>query len=228
MITIYDIVLVLPAFLFAIYAQFKVKSTFSPYSQQANVRGLTGAEVARIILDDNGLNDVPVEPVAGELSDHYDPSSRTLRLSESVYGSASIAALGVAAHEAGHAIQHKTGYSALGLRGALVPIANIGSTLGPWMAIGGFFFHIPVLIHLGIILFSCAVAFYLITLPVEFNASKRALSLLGSCNILEKDELEPARKVLNAAAMTYVASAAVAMAQLLSLILSLTGQRNER
>jgi hypothetical protein len=227
MITIYDIVLVMPAFLFSLYAQFKVKSTFSHYSQQGNARGLTGAEVARIILDDNGLNDVPVEPVAGELSDHYDPSSRTLRLSESVYGSTSVAALGVAAHETGHAIQHKTGYSALGLRGALVPIANIGSTLGPWMAIGGFFFHIPVLMHLGIILFSCAVAFYLITLPVEFNASSRALSLLGSCNILEKDELEPARKVLNAAAMTYVASAAVAMAQLLSLVLSLTGRRND-
>lgn len=226
MVTIYDIVLVLPAFIFAMYAQFKVKSTFSRYSQQGNIRGLTGAEVARMILDDNGLTDIPVEAVAGELSDHYDPSSRTLRLSESVYGSTSVAALGVAAHETGHAIQHKVGYAALGLRGALVPVANIGSTLGPWMAIGGFFFHIPVLMHLGIILFSCAVAFYLITLPVEFNASNRALSLLGSCNILEKDELEPARKVLNAAAMTYVASAAVAMAQLLSLILSLN-RRND-
>ncbi len=227
MFTIYDLVLVLPAFIFAMYAQFKVKSTFSHYSQQSNVRGLTGAEVARMILDDNGLTDVPVEAVEGELSDHYDPSSRTLRLSESVYGSTSVAAIGVAAHETGHAIQHKVGYAALGLRSALVPVANIGSTLGPWMAIGGFFFHIPVLIHLGIILFSCAVAFYLITLPVEFNASSRALSLLGSCDILEKDELEPARKVLSAAAMTYVASAAVAMAQLLSLILSLTGRRNE-
>lgn len=226
MLTIYDLVLVLPAFIFAMYAQFKVKSTFSHYSQQGNVRGLTGAEVARMILDDNGLSDVAVEPVEGELSDHYDPSSRVLRLSESVYGSTSVAALGVAAHETGHAIQHKTGYSALGLRGALVPVANTGSTLGPWMAIGGFFFHIPVLMHLGIILFSCAVAFYLITLPVEFNASSRALSLLSSCNILEKDELEPAKKVLNAAAMTYVASAAVAMAQLLSLILSLTGRRD--
>ncbi len=223
---IYDIVLVLPAFMFAMYAQFKVKSTFNYYSQQSNARGLTGAEVARMILDDNGLTDIPVEPVEGELSDHYDPSSRTLRLSESVYGSTSVAAIGVAAHETGHAIQHKVGYAALGLRGALVPVANIGSTLGPWMAIGGFFFHIPVLMHLGIILFSCAVAFYLITLPVEFNASSRALSLLGSCNILEKDELEPARKVLSAAAMTYVASAAVAMAHLLSLILSLN-RRND-
>ncbi|MFA6103212.1 MAG: zinc metallopeptidase [Victivallaceae bacterium] len=223
---IYDIVLVLPAFIFAMYAQFKVKSTFNYYSQQSNARGLTGAEVARMILDDNGLTDIPVEPVEGELSDHYDPSSRTLRLSESVYGSTSVAAIGVAAHETGHAIQHKVGYAALGLRGALVPVANIGSTLGPWMAIGGFFFHIPVLMHLGIILFSCAVAFYLITLPVEFNASSRALSLLGSCNILEKDELEPARKVLSAAAMTYVASAAVAMAHLLSLILSLN-RRND-
>jgi Zn-dependent membrane protease YugP len=227
MITIYDIVLVLPAFLFAIYAQYKVKSTFNYYSQQGNARGLTGAEVARIILDENGLTDIPVEAVEGKLSDHYDPSNRILRLSDSVYGSTSVAALGVAAHEAGHALQHKTGYFAMGLRGALVPVANIGSTLGPWMALGGFFFHIPVLIHLGIILFSCAVAFYLITLPVEFNASNRALSLLESCNILEKDELNPARKVLNAAAMTYVASAAVAMAHLLSLILSLTGRRGE-
>ena len=224
---IYDIVLVLPAFIFAMYAQFKVKSTFSRYSQQGNVRGLTGAEVARMILDDNGLTNIPVEPVEGELSDHYDPSSRTLRLSESVYGSTSVAAIGVAAHETGHAIQHKVGYAALGLRGVLVPVANIGSTLGPWMAIGGFFFHIPVLMHLGIILFSCAVAFYLITLPVEFNASSRALSLLSSCNILEKDEIEPARRVLSAAAMTYVASAAVAMAQLLSLILSLNRRRDD-
>jgi hypothetical protein len=227
MLTIYDIILVLPAFIFSLYAQFKVKSTFSHYSQQGNARGLTGAEVARMLLDDNGLSDVPVEPVEGELSDHYDPSNRILRLSESVYGSASVAAIGVAAHETGHAIQHKTGYSALGLRGALVPVANIGSTLGPWMAIGGFFFHIPLLMHLGIILFSCAVAFYLITLPVEFNASNRALSILDSSNILEKDELEPARKVLNAAAMTYVASAAVAMAQLLSLILSLNRRDND-
>ncbi len=225
MITIYDIFLVLPAFIFALYAQFKVKSTFNYYSQQNNLRGLTGAEAARMLLDDNGLSDVPVEPVAGELSDHYDPSDRTLHLSESVYGSTSVAALGVAAHETGHAIQHKVGYTALGLRGVLVPVANIGSTLGPWMAIGGFFLHIPVLIHLGIILFSCAVAFYLITLPVEFNASSRGLNILASSNILEKDELEPARKVLSAA-MTYVASAAVAMAQLLSLILSLN-RRND-
>jgi len=227
MITIYDIFLVLPTFIFALYAQFKVKSTFNYYSQQNNLRGLTGAEAARMLLDDNGLSDVPVEPVEGELSDHYDPSDRTLHLSESVYGSASVAALGVAAHETGHAIQHKVGYAALGLRGLLVPVANIGSTLGPWMAIGGFFFHIPVLIHLGIILFSCAVAFYLITLPVEFNASSRGLSILASSNILDKDELEPARKVLSAAAMTYVASAAVAMAQLLSLILSLNRRDNE-
>ena len=227
MITIYDIFLVLPTFIFALYAQFKVKSTFNYYSQQNNLRGLTGAEAARMLLDDNGLSDVPVEPVEGELSDHYDPSDRTLHLSESVYGSASVAALGVAAHETGHAIQHKVGYAALGLRGLLVPVANIGSTLGPWMAIGGFFFHIPVLIHLGIILFSCAVAFYLITLPVEFNASSRGLSILASSNILDKDELEPARKVLSAAAMTYVASAAVAMAQLLSLILSLNRRDND-
>lgn len=227
MLTIYDIVLVLPAFIFSLYAQFKVKSTFSHYSELDNARGLTGAEVARMILDDNGLSNVPVEPVAGELSDHYDPSSRTLRLSETVYGSSSVAALGVAAHEAGHAIQHKVGYAALGLRGALAPVANIGSTLGPWMAIGGFFFHLPILMHLGIILFSCAVAFYLITLPVEFDASSRALAMLGSCNILEKDELAPARKVLSAAAMTYVASAAVAMAQLLSLILSLNRRDND-
>lgn len=227
MITIYDIFLVLPAFIFALYAQFKVKSTFNYYSQQANVRGLTGAEAARMLLDDNGLSDVPVEPVEGELSDHYDPSDRTLHLSESVYGSTSVAALGVAAHETGHAIQHKVGYAALGLRGVLVPVANIGSTFGPWMAIGGLFFHIPALIHLGIILFSCAVVFYLITLPVEFNASSRGLSILASSNILEKDELEPARKVLSAAAMTYVASAAVAMARLLSLILSLNRRDND-
>ena len=220
------LILVVPALLLAVYAQFKVKWTFSYYSKQSNLRGLTGAEVARMILDDNGLNDVPVERVPGELTDHYDPSSRVLRLSESVYDSTSIAAAGVAAHETGHAIQHKVGYAALGLRSVLVPVANIGSQLGPWMAIIGLGIGALGLAYLGIILFSCAVAFYVITLPVEFNASSRALAVLQSNKILEADEVDSARKVLSAAAMTYVASALVAITQLLYFILRANSRRD--
>lgn len=221
---IYYIILVLPAFLFALYAQFKVKGTFRKYKDLRNVKGYTGAMVARKILDSNGLYDITVELVAGELTDHYDPRSRVVRLSEPVYANTSISAIGVAAHETGHAIQHSEGYSALGLRISLVPIAGIGSSVGPYMAILGLMFNWSLLINLGIILFTGAVAFYLITLPVEFNASKKAISILETKNLLTSSEIIVTKKVLSAAAMTYVASAAVAMANLLRLIL-LAGNR---
>lgn len=216
---IYYLVLVIPAFIFSLYAQFKVKSTFNQFSKVGNSRGMTGADIARTILDRSGLNDVMVEAVAGELSDHYDPRTKVVRLSQSVYGSSSVSAIGVAAHETGHAIQHKEGYAPLVLRSTLVPVAQIGSSIGPTMAIFGLILSWKFLISLGILLFGAAVLFYLVTLPVEFNASSRAIRTLEDTGILNYDEIDPAKKVLKAAAMTYVASAAVAMANLLRLIL---------
>lgn len=222
----YYILLVLPAFLFALYAQFKVKGTFNKYRKLPNRNGYTGRDVARAILDQNGLRDVSVQNVPGELTDHYDPRTKVVRLSQSVYGSTSVAALGVAAHETGHAIQHKLNYIPLGLRSSLVPVANIGSTAGPYLAMFGLLFQYNPLIYIGIVLYSAAVAFYLITLPVEINASTRAIASLETLGILTSDEREPAKKVLRAAALTYIASAAVAMASLLRLIL-LAGNRRK-
>lgn len=216
---IYYLVLVMPAFIFSLYAQYKVKSTFNKFSKVGNSRAMTGADIARTILDKSGLNDVRVEAVPGELSDHYDPRTKVVRLSQSVYGSNSLAAIGVAAHETGHAIQDKDGYAPMVLRSTLVPVANIGSSIGPTMAIIGLIFSMPLIINLGILLFGAAVLFYLVTLPVEFNASSRAIRTLEDTGILNYDEIDPAKKVLRAAAMTYVASAAVAMASLLRLIL---------
>ena len=223
---VYYFILVIPAVLFSLYAQIRVKNTFDRYSKLLNRRGLTGADVARYILDSNGLGDIHVQTVRGQLTDHYDPGKRVVRLSNPVYSSTSVAALGVAAHETGHAIQHKTGYGPLALRTNLVPIAGVGSSMGPYLAIFGLIFRLPLLVNIGIILFTLAVAFYLITLPVEFNASKRAISILESSGMLAADEIEPAKKVLKAAAMTYVASAAVAMASLLRLVLLANRRRD--
>jgi len=223
---IYYLILVLPAFLYSLFAQFKVTSTFRKYSDMPNSRYMTGAQASRMILDRNGLYDIGVEPVPGELTDHYDPRTKTVRLSESVYYSTSLAALGVAAHETGHAVQHASGYMPLALRSSLVPVANIGSAVGPYLAMFGLMLNMPYLLQLGIILFTGAVAFYLITLPVEFNASKRAIQMLKGEYVLNYAEIQPVKKVLGAAAMTYVASAAVAMANLLRLVL-LAGSRDE-
>ena len=224
---VYYFILVVPALVFSIYAQMKVQSTFNRYSKVINRRGFTGADIARYILDTNGLGEIRVQTVRGQLTDHYDPAMKVVRLSDSVYSSTSVAALGVAAHETGHAIQHKTGYGPLALRTNLVPIAGVGSSVGPYIAIFGLIFNFPLLVNIGIILFTLAVAFYLVTLPVEFNASKRAISILESSDILAVEEIEPAKKVLKAAAMTYVASATVAMANLLRLVL-LANRRNDR
>ena len=215
----YFLVLVVPTLILSMFAQFKVKSTFSKYSQVRCSRNISGRDAALLLLKANSINDVAVEPVKGTLSDHYDPRSKTLRLSEPVFSQPSIAAVGVAAHEAGHAIQHARGYAPLVLRSTLVPVANIGSSFGPWMAIAGFFFQLPLLINLGIILFGAAVVFYLVTLPVEFNASSRALAILQSNKVLTREELEGAKKVLTAAALTYVASALTALMSLVRLIL---------
>lgn len=215
----YYIVLVVPTLILAIYAQIKVKSTFREYSRIRCGRNMTGAEAAMLLLKAGNIKDVRIERVPGELSDHYDPSDKVLRLSDSVYGSESIAAIGVAAHETGHAIQHATKYVPLELRSGLVPAANIGSMIGPYIAVAGLFFNIPFLLNLGILLFSAAVLFYLVTLPVEFNASRRAIAILESNGILNAKELEGVRKVLSAAAMTYVASALTAVASLIRLVL---------
>lgn len=222
----YYIILVLPAFIFSLFAQFKVTSIFRKYSDMPNSRYMTGAQASRMLLDRHGLYDVGVEPVPGELTDHYDPRTKTVRLSESVYYSTSLAALGVAAHETGHAVQHAAGYMPLVLRSSLVPVANIGSAVGPYLAMFGLMLNMPYLLQLGIILFIGAVAFYLITLPVEFNASKRAIQMLKGEYVLNYAEVQPVKKVLGAAAMTYVASAAVAMANLIRLVL-LAGSRDE-
>lgn len=225
---IWYLVLVLPAFLLSLFAQSKIKSTFARYSGVLARSGYTGQSTARRILDQNGLHQVVIEAVKGQLTDHYDPRKSVLRLSESTYGERSIAAIGVAAHEAGHAIQHATGYWPNKVRTLLVPVAQIGSSFGPYMALFGLILGLPFLIEIGIILFAGAFAFYLITLPVEFNASARAIRLLEDQGILYDSELKSARKVLNAAAMTYVASALVAFASLLRLILLSRGRHGRR
>lgn len=220
-------IIIIPAFIFTMWAQFKVQSTFRQWSQVWAGRGLTGAQVAQGILRSAGLDDVRVERVAGHLSDHYDPRSKVLRLSDSTYASSSVAAVGVAAHEVGHAIQHNVGYIPLTMRNVFVPVANIGSMGGPWLFILGFLFRSMPMVNLGILLFGLAVAFYIITLPVEFDASNRALAILEGQGYLAPAEMKGAKAVLWAAAMTYVAAAAMAISQLLRLLL-LRGSMQER
>ena len=224
------LVLVLPAIILAMAAQGKVSSTFNKYSRVPSRIGITGAEAARRIMEQNGIYDVSIERVSGNLTDHYDPSKKVLRLSDSVYSSSSIAAVGVAAHETGHAIQHARGYAPLSLRSLMVPLANIGSRLSMPLILLGLIFSFSSrmgdsLITLGIVLFGLSVVFTVITLPVEFNASKRAIACLGDSRILYEDEIEGAKKVLSAAAMTYVASTAVALANFLRLIVVFGGRR---
>ncbi len=222
----YYLILVVPALLLSVIAQISVKATFSKYSEIRNRHGITGAEAAASVLKINGIRDVSIAPVQGSLTDHYDPSSKTLRLSGPVYRETSIAAVGVAAHEAGHAIQHAKSYAPLVLRSTLVPVANLGSSLGPYIALSGIFFRLPILLNLGIVLFGAAVAFYLITLPVEIDASRRALAHLERNAILSPEEMTGAKKVLTAAAFTYVASALTAVASLARIILLSRDRRN--
>lgn len=209
-------------------ASARVKSTFAKYSRVRSMSGLTGAQAAERILQSSGIVDVSIERVSGKLSDHYDPRTKVLRLSDSVYDQSSIAAIGVAAHECGHAIQHNHSYVPLKIRGALVPVANFGSMAAwPLILIGAIFVGSQTLIDLGIILFSLAVLFQLVTLPVEFNASRRAVERLGETGILYGDELRYTKKVLNAAALTYVAAAAATILQLLRLVLLFGGRRRD-
>lgn len=214
----YYLIFVVPALILSLIAQASVSSTFSRWSKVTTRRNISGKEAAALLLRVNSISDVNIEPVAGKLTDHYSPTEKKLRLSEPVYNATTIAAVGVAAHETGHAIQHKVGYAPLWLRSTLVPIANLGSGIGPYMVIAGLIFSVPPLTNLGILLFSGAVLFYLITLPVEFNASRRAVAILRQNAVLSEEELGGVKKVLTAAAMTYVASALTAVASLLRLV----------
>jgi Zn-dependent membrane protease YugP len=219
--------ILIPALAFALWAQSRVTSTFRRFSQVMASSRATGEEAARTLLNKAGLFDVRVERIAGQLSDHYDPRSRVLRLSEPVWGSRSLAALGVAAHEAGHALQHASGYSPLALRNAIVPVAQFGSSLAfPLFFIGFIFNSAAWLMDLGILFFSAAVVFQALTLPVEFDASNRAIRLLQSEGFISGQEVAKTKQVLDAAAMTYVAATAMAALQLLRLVL-LRGTRND-
>lgn len=223
------LIFILPAVLLSMWAQAKVKSSFSKYNKVLSKRNLTGAQAAQLLLQKNGISDVKIAHISGTLTDNYNPMNKVLSLSDSTFSSTSIAAIGVAAHETGHAIQHATGYKPLNFRKLLVPVANIGSRFGPTLVILGIIFGATaeasstfaicnLITQIGILLFSLSVLFYLVTLPVEFNASNRALNILDKTNILDDSELSGTKKVLSAAAMTYVASALTALGSLFRLI----------
>ena len=212
-------ILVMIGALLCIFASSHVTSTYNRYARTRSACGMSGAQVAQEILRRNGVSDVTVQHVAGNLTDHYNPATKTVNLSDSVYGSTSVAAVAVAAHECGHVMQHENGYVPLSIRTALVPIANFGSNAGIWIVMLGFLMGLSdKIVTLGILLFSLGVLFQVVTLPVEFNASRRALSMLDSYGILSSDEVGKSRDVLTAAALTYVASAASSVLSLLRLI----------
>lgn len=233
------IVFAVPALLLGLWAQSAVKSRFSKYDKILTKKGITGAQAAAILLKANGITDVKIARINGSLTDNYNPTDKVLSLSEATYSSASVAAVGVAAHETGHAIQHNTGYFPLAFRRLLVPVANLGSTLGPVLAVAGLGFgysaqvesYLPffqMITNIGLLLFACATLFYIVTLPVEFNASWRALKILKGAGVFtDKEELSGAREVLWAAAMTYVASALGAIGNFVRLLL-LTQKRRRR
>ena len=217
------LILVLPAVIFAFWAQANVQSTFNKYSKVQS--SMTGYDSARAILDANGLTNVRIERVSGNLTDHFDPRTNVVRLSQSVYSSKGIAAVGVAAHEAGHAVQYAEGYTPMKIRSAIIPITNIGSKLALPIFIIGLLFSYE-LAMFGIILFSLTAVFQAVTLPVEFNASRRAIKALEGCGRLDGDDIKGARKVLTAAALTYVAALASALSQILRLLLIANRRRD--
>jgi uncharacterized protein len=218
----------LPALILGLWAQFRVKSAFNKYSRVRSMIGITGADIARRMLDNHGLNDVKVEQTQGFLSDHYDPSSHTLRLSPQVYQSNSLSAAGVAAHEAGHALQQQDNYMPMQIRSAIVPTVQIGSWLGPIIFIVGFFMQSDPIAWFGLILFSAVALFSIVTLPVEFNASSRAKAWLADSGVLYQSELPAISSVLDAAALTYVAAAAQAISTLLYYFFLLSGRNRRR
>ena len=218
-------ILVIIGLALSLFASFGVKSTFSKYSKVFSASGLTGSTAARKVLDMHGLYHIRIERIAGDLTDHFDPRSGVIRLSDSVFDSNSVAAIGVAAHEAGHAVQHATKYTPITVRNSIIPIVNIGNSLSMPLFFLGLLLGMPNLAFFGVILFSLVLVFQLVTLPVEFNASRRAINILESGNLLYDDEINGAKKVLKAAAMTYVASAAATALQVLRLLLIL--RRND-
>ncbi|MBW7452919.1 zinc metallopeptidase [Paenibacillus sepulcri] len=218
--------LIIIAFGLSLWAQFRVKGTFNRWAEVRTMSGMTGYDAARRMLDANGLHDVPVEPVPGRLSDHYDPIHRVVRLSEPVYYENSISAVSVACHEVGHAIQHQQHYPMLVVRHRIFPVVRFASGVAPFMLIAGFLFQASGLIGLGIIFFTCAVAFQLITLPVEYNASNRARDLMIAEGFITNDEERGVAKVLNAAALTYVAAALISLLELLKYIMIFTQSRD--
>ena len=220
-------VLVVFALILSMIASFGVKVTFSKYQKVKTSRGITGAEAAKRVLDMNGIYDVRIERVSGELTDHFDPKNKVIRLSDATYDDSSVASVGVAAHEAGHAVQYEKNYAPIKIRNSIVPIVNIGSRLSMPLFILGLIFGATGLSYIGVFLFSFALIFQLITLPVEFNASKRAIRILDESNILYEDEVGPAKKVLRAAALTYVAAVASTALQLLRLVLILNNRRDD-
>ncbi len=220
------IVYVLPALIFAMWAQFNVKSTFAKYSRVQSDRGMTGADAARLILNKNGLYGVRIERVSGELTDHFDPKTNVIRLSETVGDVKSAAAVGVAAHEAGHAVQYAKGYFPMKVRSAIIPVTNIGSTLAFPLVLIGIVLSAPTLAYIGVLLFGAAVLLQLVTLPVEFNASRRALEALSESSMSE-DGVKSAKKVLTAAALTYVAALMTAIGNFLRLLTIANRSRRE-
>ena len=222
----WTILLVIPGFIISLWAQIQVSTTFNKYSKMRTVRGLSGADAARRILDANGLSHVRIEQVRGNLTDHYDPKANVIRLSESVYHATSPAAIGVAAHEAGHAIQYAKNYAPIGLRMKIVPITKFGSSLSIPLFFIGLILANDYMILGGIVLYALIAFFQLVTLPVEFNASSRAMSALASTGILNENELRASRKVLTAAAMTYVAALLTSLLTLLRLIILANNRRN--
>lgn len=223
----YYLILVVPAILFALWAQTKVNGTFNKYSKVRTQRGITGAQAAEAVLRAGGVYDVRIERVAGNLTDHFDPRDKVIRLSDSVYDNPSVAAVGVAAHEAGHAVQHAESYFPLKLRSAIIPVTQVGSSLTLPLLIIGLLLSSPTLIYLAIAFFGLSTVFQAVTLPVEFNASNRAVAALADGGLLSQEELPGAQKTLKAAALTYVAALAVSLAQLLRLLLLFGGRRDD-
>lgn len=220
-------IFLVPLYIYALFTQMNVKSTFNKYAKVAAYRGATGAEVARSILDRNGLTDVRIEAVGGSLTDHFDPRSNVIRLSQSVYGSQSIAAIAVAAHEVGHALQYANGYTPIKWRNAILPMANIGSQALGILIFAAFIFRSSFMIDIGILFYLFAIVFHIVTLPVEFNASSRAIFQLTEGYYIDEQETKAAKKVLGAAAMTYVATAAIALGELVRLLLYRTMLRDD-
>ncbi|MBQ7124131.1 MAG: zinc metallopeptidase [Oscillospiraceae bacterium] len=224
---IYYLILIVPALLFGLWAQSQVNSNFSKYSKVGTMRGMTGAQAAEYILQQNGIYDVDVRHISGNLTDNFNPRNKTINLSDSVYNSTSIAAIGVAAHEAGHAVQHAVNYKPIRIREMIIPVTQIGSWLYLPVIFIGFLFSSQYLVNLGILLFATLAIFQLVTLPVEFNASDRAITTLANSGILYGEEITGAKKVLKAAALTYVAALVSSLAQLLRLILIFGGRRRD-